>query len=232
MPRAALRSIVKAKYFKVGYPSIIEGTRTEDNMKQNTLFWVQMSLFTAIEVLFCFTVLGSLPLGPGVVATLAHIPALIVALTLGKKAGAFIGVVMGVCSLVVWTFMPPNALAAFAFTPFAPNGSFWSLMICIVPRVLFPIFAAWLFEVLKKRGKLVLSASVAAGTATFLHSLLVLSGIYLAFHNNPAVGGNYTDFIVAWGGLNAVMEIVIAVVIAGAVIVPLSKINTRRVKSA
>lgn len=198
---------------------------------KKTLFLVQMALFTAIELLFCFTFLGSLPIGP-IVATLAHIPALVVALALGKKAGAFMGAVMGISSLIWWTFIAPGiptaAPVAFAFTPFAPNGNFWSLLICIIPRFVFPIFAAWLYQVLRKSKGLVLSASVAAGAGTLLHSLLVLSSIYLVFHGNAAVGGSYTDFIVAWGGLNAVMEIVVAVIIAAAVIVPLTRVNRSR----
>lgn len=197
-------------------------------MNKNTLFWVQMSLFTAIELLFCFTVLGSLPLGPGIVATLAHIPALIAAMALGKKAGAFIGLVLGISSVIVWTFMPANPLVAFAFSPFVPNGNVWSLLISVIPRFVFPIFAAWLFETLKKRKGLVMSASVAAALGTLLHSLLVLSGIFFAFYGNDVVGGSYTTFLVARGGLNAVMEIVVAAIVVAAVVVPLSKINTRR----
>ncbi len=196
--------------------------------KKKTLFWVQLSLFTAIELLFCFTVLGSLPISPGIVATLAHIPALVAALTLGKNTGAFIGAVMGISSLLVWTFMPPNPLVAFAFSPFAPNGNVWSLLISVVPRFVFPIIAAWLFEKLRKRTGKVLSASIAAGAGTFIHSLLVLSGIYFAFHAHEVVGGHYTAFLVAWGGLNAIIEIIIAIVVAGAVIVPLAKVNERR----
>lgn len=195
---------------------------------RKTLFWVQMSLFTAIEILFCFTVLGSIPISPGIVATLAHVPAIIVALTLGKKAGALIGTVMGISSLIIWTFMPPNALVAFAFSPFAPNGNIWSLLICLAPRIVFPVFAAWLFEVLKKRSSLVLSATIAGAAGTFIHSLLVLSGIYLAFSANPAVGGDYTTFLVLWGGLNAVIEIVTAALVSGLVIVPLTKVNKAR----
>lgn len=193
--------------------------------RKKTLFWVQMSLFTAIEVLFCFTILGSIPIGPGIVATLAHIPGIIVALTLGKKAGAFIGAVMGIFSLIVWTFMPPNAAVAFAFSPFVPNGNIWSLIICLVPRIVFPVIVAALFEMLKKRVKIVLSASIAAAAGTFAHSLLVLSGIYIAFSGSPAVGGDYTSFLVLWGGLNAIIEIVTAAIIAGAVIIPLSNVN-------
>lgn len=196
--------------------------------REKLLFWVQLSLFTAIELLFCFTVLGSIPISPGIVATLAHVPALIVALTLGKRAGAFIGAVMGVSSLIVWTFMPPNPLVAFAFSPFVPNGNIWSLIICIVPRVVFPVFAAWIYETLKKRKGIVLSATVSASLSTFAHSLLVLSGIFLAFHGHEVVGGDYIVFLVAWGGLNAIIEIAVAALIPGAVIVPLTKLNVQR----
>lgn len=196
--------------------------------RNKLLFWVQMSLFTAIELLFCFTVLGSIPISPGIVATLAHIPAIIAALTLGKKAGAFIGTVMAASSLIVWTFMPPNAAVAFAFSPFVPNGNIWSLIICLVPRIIFPVFVAWIYEAMKKRNGIVVSATVAAASGTFLHSLLVLSGIYAAFSGHDVVGGSYTDFLVAWGGLNAVIEIITAAVIAGAAIVPLSKVNKAR----
>lgn len=199
---------------------------------QKTLFWVQMALFTAIEVIFCFTVLGSLPISPGIVATLAHLPAIIVALVLGKKSGAFIGAVMGISALIIWTFTPPNPLVAFAFSPFAPNGNVFSLLICLVPRIVFPVVTACLFESLKKRSGLVLSATVAAAIGTFVHSILVLSGIYLAFRTNEVVGGDYVTFVVAWGGLNAVLEIAIAAIVAGAVIMPLSKINNRQVKKA
>jgi len=199
-------------------------------MKKNTLFWVQMSLFTAIELLFCFTVLGSLPIGPGIVATLAHIPALIAAMTLGKKAGAFIGLVLGISSVIVWTFMPANPLVAFAFSPFVPHGNIWSLLISVAPRFVFPIFAAWLYETIAKRKGLALSASAAAGAGTLLHSLLVLSGIFLAFYGSDVVGGSYTAFLVAWGGLNAVIEIVLAVIIVPAVVVPLAKLNARKAK--
>ena len=68
------------------------------------------------------------------------------------------------------------------------------------------MIVAWLFETLKKRSGLVFSATIAAVAGTFVHSFLVLSGIYLAFNGNEVVGGNYTMFLVAWGGLNAIIE--------------------------
>jgi uncharacterized membrane protein len=195
--------------------------------RTNTLFMVQIAIFTAIELIFCFTPLGSLPLGPGIVATLAHIPAIIVALVLGKKAATYMGAVMGLSSLIIWTFMPPNPLVAFAFSPFAPNGNIWSLIICVVPRVLFPLITAIIYEKAKPRLKPVLSAALSAIIGTAIHSALVLSLIYFAFSSNPVVGGSYTTFIVAWGGINAIMEIVVAAIISAGIIVPLSRINKK-----
>jgi uncharacterized membrane protein len=186
-------------------------------------FMVQMAILIAIEVIFCFTPLGSLPLGPGIVATLAHIPAIIAALSLGKKAGAIMGGIMGVCSLIVWTFMTPNPAIAFAFTPFAPGGNIFSFIISVVPRAVFPVITALLFGALKDRIKAVPAATVSAIVGTAVHTLLVLSGIYLSFHKNSVIGGNYLNFMIGWSGINAVMEIIVAAIVAAAAIVPLMK---------
>jgi uncharacterized membrane protein len=191
-----------------------------------TLYLVQLAILVAIELIFCFTPLGSLPLGPGIVATLSHIPVIIGALLLGKLAGVVLGSVFGLSSLAVWTFMTPNPAVAFAFTPAAPNGNFFSLLICILPRALFPLVTTWIFILLKDKLNKASSAAIAAGIGTIVHSILVLTGIYLALNSNPVVGGDYLKFIVAWAGLNAVAEIVIAAALSAAIIVPLGRINT------
>jgi uncharacterized membrane protein len=202
--------------------------------KNSTLFLVELAILTAIELIFCFTILGSVPIVPGmIVATLAHIPAIVAALALGKRGGFVIGLVMGFSSLIVWTYMPPVAPVAFAFTPFAPNGNIWSAVISVVPRALFPVAVAWLYSVLKKTiklpnaAKLPIAAGIAAAAGTVLHSALVLSAIYLAFHTNPVVGGNYLTFVIAWAGINFLFELLFAVVVSAAVIVPLEKVRAR-----
>lgn len=217
--------------------------------KSKTLYIVQLAIFTAIEAIFCFTPLGSLPLGPGIVATLAHIPALIAAFTLGKLAALYMGGVMGIFALIVWTFMPSNPLYAFCFTPFAPYGSIWSLVICIVPRMIFPVVAAVIFEALKnfmKRKKdnapktaFVIPAVVAAVVGSVLHSVMVLGGIYLCFGGNTeiiqgiteqageaaavGVSSDFVVFLIAWGWLNSVFEAIIAGILSGALILPLRR---------
>lgn len=206
---------------------------------------VLLALFTAIELIFCFTPLGSLPLGPGIVATLAHIPAIIVAVTMNKKQALYMGLLMGVCSLVIWTFIPPNPVFAFAFSPFAPHGNIFSLLIAILPRAIFPVFACFLYNLLKDRLARVPAAVIASVLASLLHSVLVLGGIYIVFSGDTeissyirentdkefveatlqGISANIITFLVAWGGVNAVIEAVIAGVVSGGLIIPLSKIN-------
>lgn len=222
---------------------------TRKTNKQKILLMVQLAVFTAIEAVFCFTPLGSLPLGPGIVATLAHIPAIIVALTLGKKPALYMGFIMGLFSLIVWTFMPSNPLFAFCFTPFTQFGNVWSIIICIVPRTLMPFLTAIVFELIKDKIKLVPAAAVAAVVGSLLHSVMVLGLIYICFSGNKEISDfiaqtmtnagtpefteayqagistNVGVFLTAWGGVNAVFEAIIAGVVSAGAVVPLTKLQ-------
>ncbi len=186
---------------------------------------VLLALFLAIEIIFCFTPLGSLPLGPGIVATLSHIPPLVAALLLGYRNGLFMGGVFGVCSLIVWSTSLLASPSAFAFTPIAPNGNVWSLVICLVPRILFPAVALWLYQLMNKKCNRAVSAAIAGGIGTFFHSFLVLSLIYLCFRGHETVGTSYLNVLLLWGGINAVMEILVGAVVCAGLVPPLHKIN-------
>lgn len=85
--------------------------------RKKILFLAQFALLLAIELIFCFTPLGSIPIVPGlVVATLAMVPVVITAILLGTGAGAAMGFVAGLCSFLVWSFITP-APTSFVFTP-------------------------------------------------------------------------------------------------------------------
>ena len=194
--------------------------------RKRILLLVQLAIFTAIEIIFAFTVLGSLPIVPGaIVATLAHIPPLIVAFSLGKWAALYMGGVMATCAFVYWNTIGIAFPTAFVFTPLAANGTFMSAVICIVPRVIFPFLAALIYDALKTRIKPVPAAAVAAIAGTIIHSCLVLGLIYVSFYGSSAVGDDFIAFILAWAGLNAVAEILVAAVICSALVVPLNKVN-------
>lgn len=180
-----------------------------------------------------FTPLGSLPVGP-LVATLAHVPVIIAAISLGLGAGAGLGFAAGLFSFIVWTFMPPNPALAFVFTPFYSfgefHGNFWSLVICFVPRVLIGVFAALVYRGMARVCRAdAVNMGVAAVAGTLANTLLVLGGIYLAFGVDYAAANGiaYGLLLGAIGTViatNGVLEIVVAVVAAIAVCTALRKV--------
>jgi uncharacterized membrane protein len=194
---------------------------------KNTKTIVILALLTAIEIIFAFTVLGSIPIGPGIVATLAHIPPIIAATLLGKKEGLFMGCTFGVLSLIYWSTMGVASPVAFAFTPLAANGSLLSLIICLVPRIIYPVLTAYIFDLLMKatKEKTALSASVSAGVGTVVHSFLVFLFLFVFYRGHETVGHSFLNVVIAWGGVNAVMEIIVAVIVNSAIIPALKKVK-------
>ena len=172
------------------------------------------AILIAIEIIFCFTPLGAIPLGPGITATLAHIPVIISAFILEIKYNWILGATMGFCSFIRWSTVGLAYPTAFVFTPFAEFGNFMSVIICFLPRILLPLFTFFMFNIFKTKLKLNLSAGLSGAIATFLHSAMVLGLIYISFYKNENVlnnlGNNFLNFISAWAGVNAVVEIIAA----------------------
>ena len=83
--------------------------------KHNTSWMVSVALMAAIVIVLANTPLGMIQL-PIIKATTVHIPVIIGAILLGPSAGAILGFVFGVCSLVSNTMAP--TLLSFAFSPF------------------------------------------------------------------------------------------------------------------
>ena len=196
-------------------------------MKRNksVLFLVQFGVLVAIEALFCFTPLGSLPaLGP-IVATLAMIPVIITALLLGTKAGAAMGGIAGLFSFLVWTFMPPSPIAAFVFTPFYSlgeiQGNFGSILICFVPRILVGLVTGLVYQGLSKKmpKKEVLSMAIAAALGSLTNTFGVMGGIWLFFGTQYAtIAGQAMILIIGMTILTSgIPEAVVAAIIAPAV---------------
>ena len=161
------------------------------SVSKKTVHLAQFSMLLAIEAVVCFTPLGSLPaIGP-MVATLGMIPVIITAIVLGTGAGTLMGAFTGLFSFLVWTFMPPNPLFAFVYTPVYSigntHGSFWSLVVCFVPRILVGTVTGLClkaFTGLHWKNAAAYAASGALGSLT--NTLLVLGGIYLFFGSSYA----------------------------------------------
>lgn len=204
---------------------------TTPKKKVNVLFMAQFAMLLALEAIVCFTPLGSLPIGP-MVATLAMLPVIVTAILLGTGAGAAMGFITGLFSFIVWTFMPPNPLTAFVFTPAYPPGNFWSLVICFVPRTLAGVVTGVTYRGLrrllagKKLGALPFGVSGVLGSLT--NTLPVMFGIYLFFGRSYAdaldISFNLLLGIIGTTILtNGILEAVLGGLVAIGVCMPLEK---------
>ena len=200
--------------------------------RSKILFIAQFAILLALEAVFCFTPLGSIPLGP-MVATLAMIPVIITAIMLGTWAGTLMGFAAGLFSFLVWTFMPPNPVVAFIYTPVVSVGSFqgnfWSLVICFVPRILTGTFAGLVYHGLSRvHPRAGLEYILAGVVGSVTNTALVLGGTYLFFGRDYAAAiGSSFELLLGLIGMtvltNGIPEAVVGALAAVGICKPLKK---------
>ena len=121
--------------------------------KYDTRWMVSVALMAAIVVLLANTPLGMIPL-PIIKATTTHIPVIVGAILLGPLAGAILGGVFGICSMVSNTLGP--AVLSFAFSPVvAANntgavGALKAVWIAFGCRIMIGVVSGWVWILLKK----------------------------------------------------------------------------------
>lgn len=183
---------------------------TKRARRRKTFFLAQNAILTALIVLMAFTPIGYLQIGV-VKMTFIMIPVAVGAITLGEKSGAFLGLVFGITS-----FIQCFGLDLFGTTLFGINPLYTFIM-CIVPRVLMGYLCGVIYKLVarkKKKFALVFASFLAPVlNTTFFMSLLLLffgeSDYIMGIRN----GAELLPFLVAFVGLNGVMEIVTTTVI-------------------
>ena len=151
-----------------------------EKSRKDTRWMVSVALMAAIVILLANTPLGMIQL-PIIKATTVHIPVIIGAVLLGPSAGAILGGVFGICSMISNTVAP--TLLSFAFSPFLAEdliGALKTLWIAVGCRVLIGVVAGWLWIGLRK---LRLSPWIALPVTGFVGSLtntvFVMGSIYV-----------------------------------------------------
>ena len=144
---------------------------------------VQVALMAAIIILLVNTPLGMIQL-PIIKATTVHIPVIVGAICLGPLAGAILGGVFGICSLVSNTMAP--SLLSFAFSPFLSttgfSGVLKALWISVGCRILIGLIAAYVWIILKKLSKKTTISLIITGfIGSMVNTLLVMNSIYFLF---------------------------------------------------
>lgn len=147
--------------------------------KKDTRWMVSVALMAAIVILLANTPLGMIQL-PIIKATTVHIPVIIGAIILGPAAGAILGGVFGLCSMISNTTAP--TLLSFAFSPFLSSdipGIFKALWISIGCRVLIGVVSGWLWIALKKLKVNSIAALPLVGfIGSMTNTVLVMGSIY------------------------------------------------------
>lgn len=151
--------------------------------KRGTRWMVSVALMAAIVIVLANTPLGMIQL-PIIKATTVHIPVIIGAILLGPFAGAILGAVFGICSLISNTMAP--TLLSFAFSPFMSTsgiyGALKAIWISVGCRILIGVAAGWLWIALEKLKVNQLIALPAVGFAgSMVNTITVMGSIYFLF---------------------------------------------------
>ncbi len=151
--------------------------------KHDTRQMVSVALMAAIVIVLANTPLGMIQL-PIIKATTVHIPVIIGAILLGPSAGAILGAVFGICSLISNTMTP--TLLSFAFSPFMSTsgipGALKAIWISVGCRILIGVAAGWLWIALEKlKINQLIALSVVGFAGSMVNTVTVMGSIYFLF---------------------------------------------------
>ena len=151
--------------------------------KHDTRWIGSVALIAAIIIVLANTPLGMIQL-PIIKATTVHIPVIIGAVLLGPSAGAILGAVFGICSLISNTMAP--TLLSFAFSPFMSTsgipGALKAIWISVGCRILIGVISGWFWIALEKLKTNPLIALPLVGfTGSMVNTVTVMGSIYFLF---------------------------------------------------
>lgn len=130
-----------------------------------------IGIMTAIIIVLSVTPgLGYIPIGP-IDATILHIPVIILAIVEGPVAGAILGFMFGVTSLIKAFVVP---------TPF--SFIFMNPIVSVLPRILIGLLTGLIYKAIKNRksiGKA--SIGIAAGIGSLINTIGVLGLIFIIY---------------------------------------------------
>lgn len=148
--------------------------------KYDTHWMVGVALMSAVVIVLASTPLGMIQL-PVIKATTTHIPVILGAILFGPMAGAILGAVFGICSIVSNTVAP--TLLSFAFSPFMSTtglpGALKALWISVGCRICIGLAAGWLWILLKKlKANDLIALPIVGFVASMVNTGMVMGSIY------------------------------------------------------
>lgn len=184
----------------------------------------ETALLVAIIVLMAFTPLGYLRM-PGLEITFIQIPVVVGAILLGPGTGLFLGAVFGITSFFQCFGLSPFGAALLAINPWM------TAIVCLVPRALMGWLCGLIFRALARVDKTrLLSFGAASLSAAVLNTVFFMAAVVLLFHNTDYILQLQQDlgatgiltFVVAFVGVNGLVEAIVCTVVGTAVAKALS----------
>ncbi|HBI85968.1 MAG TPA: ECF transporter S component [Ruminococcus sp.] len=193
--------------------------------KNKTKAIVILGLLTALLILFSFTPIGTVPIGP-LSITLNVIPIAIAAIALGPVGGLVMGSMFGILSfLQCFGIGIPSGMGATLLT----INPFLAFVQRFIPRALDGLLVGLIFRFCSKKIGGSISSFIAGFFAAFLNTLFFMSALILCFGKTDYVQGLIAGkgqeysfggilvFICLFVGINAVVEMIVSTVVGGAV---------------
>ncbi len=191
--------------------------RNTNSQSKNLVKLTQMSILVAILIILAFTPLGYLKTA-GIEITFMTIPVVVGAIILGPTAGAILGGVFGITSFIQCFGMSPFGAALLSINPI------FTLIICLVPRILMGFFAGVIFKSLIKIDKTKLwSFGVASLSGALLNTIFFMVTLMALFGSSELIKGlrkdgkNVLMFMVAFVGINGLIEAIVTFIVGTAI---------------
>lgn len=186
--------------------------------KFDTKQLVLMGLLAAVLIIFSFTPVGSIPIGP-LVITLNVIPVALAAIALGPVGGAAMGAIFGILSfLQCFGIGIPSGMGAIL----VEINPFLAFVQRFVPRVLDGFLLGFIFKGASKLTNSYIGCLVTGFFSAFLNTAFFMTALVVLFGSTEYVrelmgGKNIIVFICTFVGVNAVFEMLASTVVTGAV---------------
>ena len=209
--------------------------------KHDTRWMVSVALMAAIVIVLANTPLGMIQL-PIIKATTVHIPVILGAILLGPGAGAILGAVFGICSLVSNTMAP--TLLSFAFSPFLSTtgipGALKAIWISVGCRILIGVAAGWLWVLFTKiKLNQFIALPIVGFVGSMVNTVTVMGSIYFLFAQQyaeakevalTAVFGLVMGTVTASGIPEAIAAAILVLALGKVLVVVFRKMNLGAVK--
>ena len=186
---------------------------------RKTVYMVELALLTAIILIMAFTPLGYIKT-LGLEITLLVVPVAVGAVLLGPLGGAILGAVFGITSFIQCFGMSPFGAVLLGINPV------YTFIVCVVTRTLMGFLTGLIYKQLCKVSAMKhVKVVIANLCAPILNTALFMSTLVLFFYNTDYIqslveatgASNALMFVVAFVGINGVVEAALCFVVGSAI---------------